>query len=231
MIPRILRWTYQLRCHRFMGWAMERWPSALLLGAAAWIVGRWLLRSRPSLPAWHWLALALLITLTIGVLWLRRWAARRTYILFEPQTDLPQPAGQALDPAEKLLIRATGRFEVGSKSHFFADLLGYWRTFSTREHAVMAIVHPSRFLWLGAMPEEDLGMWYIFFQPQDIESVTPGLLTYGATTRPALCVRYRAIPAAPPGRKQAAKPVPRVAYLTFDDEPSRRTAWADLLAN
>jgi hypothetical protein len=176
----------------------------------------------------------LLILLAGGWLWLRGWAARRQHVLFLPQPE-PPPAGQALDPTDKILIRATGRFEVEGKSHFFVELLAYWRTFATREHAVMAIVHKSRFLGLMRWPEDELGMWYIFFRPEAIEAITPGRLTFGTAQRQALGVRYRSAPAETgiSGRKsrRPAKSLSETTYLTFDDDAARRRVWADLLAD
>jgi hypothetical protein len=158
------------------------------------------------------------------------------YLIFTAQPELPVPAGQALDPADKIALHATGQYEVEGKSHFFADLLAYWRTFATREHAVMAIVHESRYLLFGTMPESDIGMWYIFFKPRDIRSVAAGQLTYGAQHRPALAVSYLGPPGpSPSGLRRLFSKAPTrekmTAYLVFDDEAGRACVWADLLAD
>ena len=135
-----------------------------------------------------------------------------------------------MDPADKFPLRATGQFEVEGKSHFFADLPAYWRTFATREHAIMAVVLPSRYLLLGALPDADLGMWYMFFDPQMVETIMPGDLTFGTARRPALEVSYRCPPdPAHPRRSlvQILRRRPpagqhRTIYLSFDDEVARR---------
>ena len=108
-------------------------------------------------------------------------------------------------------------FEVEGKERLFADLLAYWRSFGSREHAVMAIVHRSRFLLLGSVAERTLGMWYVFFTPAMIEAITPGTAAFGAATRPALRVAYRFTPPAA-GRKAARPPSPASVYLSFADE-------------
>lgn len=228
MTGRLLKFAYQLWLHRFGRWGLDEVFILGTWGAAIFILASWLVRGKPPVPAWHWAAWAALLAAGAAMVGLRTWAARRQYLLFEPEPDLPLPVAQALAPEDKLLIRATGRFEVEGKSHFFADLLAYWRSFATREHAVMAIIHESRFLLLGTVPEHEIGMWYIFFRPEDIVAITPGQLTFGAAVRPALCVTYNIVPTAPPGKNQRKKPIRDTAYLIFDDEAARAAVWADL---
>ena len=231
MLPRVLYWAYQLRAHRCGGWALDRWLATLPLLAAVIVLARWYLGERSALAAWQWATLALLIIAGGAVLWLRRWAAGHAYLVFEPQPDLPPPDGQALDPGAKILLHATGRFEVEGKSGFFAHLLAYWRTFATREHAVMAIVHNTRLLLLGHRPEEEIGMWYIFFRPEEIEAVTAGRLSFGSTVRPALRLRYLSTPTTPRKRRKPTQPISELVYLVFDDEATRAIVWADVRAD
>ncbi len=262
-----LRLAYDLRIHRLAGWALDAWAAMLPMAAAALLLARWLLASGPSpqrrlaedgwpiLPAGHWLGLAALLLAAGAALWLRLWAARRRYGIFLPDASAPPPGPAALDPGDKVKLYATGRFTVQGKSRVFAGLLAYWRTFATREHAVMAIAHASRFL-LARRPEADVGMWYLFLKPADIEAITPGRLTTGRVTRPALRVAYRAAASGPSPQRRLAedagrdagrsarrslaervrgsptegRPVIETADLGFDDEPARARVWADLLA-
>jgi len=130
---------------------------------------------------------------------------------------------------DKVQMRATGHFAVDGKAYDFADLLAYWRTFASREHAVMAIVHESRCLLVGTLPDELIGMWYIFIAPGAVREVTAGRLAFGAETGPALRVRYmRKEPA--PDEKKPPRFVEETAYLRFEDDAARRRVWADLLA-
>jgi len=153
-------------------------------------------------------------------------------VAFTSQPGIAAPAGLALDPKDKVKLHATGTFEVEGKTHFFAHLLAYWRTFTSREHAVMAIVHPSRFLKLAHMPEEHVGMWYIFFRPEAIRTITPGLLSFGAQTSPALRVSYlNSPPSSDKDQGRAAKRSLVTVHLAFEDEESRQRVWADLLAD
>lgn len=229
-MPQLLYLAYQLRAHRFGDWALDRWGATLAWGASAVVVGQWLLRGRPALPIWHWLILGLLLAGGIGLLALRGWAAKRAYVVFAVDTQTSKPHPHALPPEDKVALRATGRFEVEGKTGLFADLLAYWRSFGSREHAVMAILHPHRFLGLGRIPDERLGMWYIFIQPDALIEVTPGQLTFGRQTRPALRVVHRYTPPRPEGKK-AHPPVRETVYLAFEAIGARAAVWADLMAD
>jgi hypothetical protein len=80
------------------------------------------------------------------------------------------------------------------------------------------------------VPENDLGLWYIFFRPEDVCTITPGRLTFGATGRPALRVVYAIVPTASIGRKRPSQPIIDTVYLAFDDEAARGKVWGDLRA-
>jgi hypothetical protein len=164
---------------------------------------------------------------------LRGWAQSRSYVVFTPQPGLIAPDAAALPPSDKVPVRATGRFEVEGRPGFFADLMAYWRTFASREHAVMAIAHESRFLSVGSRPAQDLGMWYAFFRPETVDAVTAGSLAFGSRAGPALRVAYRHAPApSDDGQRRAqSKPVRTVLYLACEDEEARGRIWADLMAD
>ena len=229
-MTRLSRLSYQFRTHHLGGWSLQRWAITLALGAAALLALQWLFRGQPPTPWWHWL---LPVGLTVGAvaLWgLGRWGASRYYVKFTADPEAQPPAPAALRPGDKVQVRATGRFAVNGQAHDFADLLAYWRTFASREHAVMAIQHDSHWLLLGTMPEELVGMWYIFFASEAVRDLTPGRLTFGADTGPALRVRYSgAAPA--PGEKKPPRVTDETAYLRFEDDATRRLVWADLLAD
>ena len=233
MSGRIYKMLYQLLAHRSGAWSLLRWIVTLIWGAALVIVLQWLLRGRSPVSLLHWLVLGLMALMGLAFL-LAAWRARRrSFVAFTAEQDILAPQGAALDPTDKVLIRATGAFEVSGKTHLFADLLAYWRTYASREHAVMAIVHDTRYLLIGGMPEENLGMWYIFFKPETIQAITPGRLAFGAVDAPALRLAYMHTPHAPQDRKRRRPPksVRRDMYLSFGDEEDRRRIWADLLAD
>ena len=233
-MSRLLRTMYRLRYHTFADWALDRWLMTLAFGAGLliWLAGR-------RDPGWTAaLESGVLALIGLIILFLRNWAAGRMYVDFKPQpSSSPPPPGAALDPNDKIALHVTGVFEVEGKQHFFAGLLAYWRTFATREHSIMAIQHPSRYLLLGSIPARDTGMWYIFFAPSLLSGITPGELSWDGLRRPALQVCY-AIPLAidpPAWRRILQLPVQtserRLLYLVFDDRPAQLRVWADLLAD
>ena len=232
MTGELLEIAYRLRHHRLGDWGLDRWGVTLAWGAAALILLAWVFRGRPVVPPSHWTLLALLVLIGLALLGLREGGAARSYVAFTPEEGLASPVGQALDPADKILIHATGRFEVAGKTRFFANLLAYWRSFATREHAVMAIVHDTRFL-VGRMPEADRGMWYIFFKPADIQQITAGQVTFGRERRPGLRVTCRHLPETSGDKKRRSRPRPTnvATYLSFKSDADRSLIWADLLAD
>jgi len=205
----LFKWCYQLHGHRWNGWPLDCWLSfALILLVGLALLG--------MLPGGRITAcIAALASLSLwGVL---LWARRHRYVIFiaEPPPADPGPPAP-LEPSDKVELRATGHFAVEGKEHDFSELRAYFRTFATREHAVMAIVPPSRFLLLGSWPTHEVGMWYIFFRPQQILGLTPGTLRFGSHARPALRVVYQ------------AEKGPETVYLSFDDPADRQRVWADL---
>ncbi len=238
MRPRMLKLAYRLRYHYWGYWSLEGWLTGLGLAGAVLALARRLPEYLAGGSLALWALPALPVALALAVKLYARWAAAATYLIFTPESGVTAPVPHALLPADKVLIRASGRFEVQGKSHFFAGLLAYWRTFASREHAVMAIVHPSRFLLFGTMPERDQGLWYIFFCPDKMLALRPGRITFGRDQQLALQVTYQPPrPPSPPSRRRNARPRPRplpppeTVYLTFDDEASRAQVWADLLAD
>ena len=92
----------------------------------------------------------------------------------------------------------------------------------------MAIQHASRFL-LGSVPDGWIGMWYVFFKPEDVEEVVGGEVTFGAARRPGLQVTYTRQPFSEGNKPK--KPVLEPVYLAFETETARDRVWADLLAD
>jgi hypothetical protein len=227
-MARLYKLAYQLRMHRLGDTQLDVLTRNLAFLAAAIILIQWLLRGRPALPAWHWLTLGLILFVAFGIIALNNAAGRAGYVRFAAQPAPPPPPPLAMSPDDKEPVRATGRFEVQEKRGFLADLPGYWRTFGSREHAVMAMQGNSRFL-LGSLPPDRLGMWYAFFRPEDVEEVTAGVVVFGGDKRPGLRIAYRFVP--PSDGKKPKKPVREVLRLAFDDEAARNRVWADLLAD
>jgi hypothetical protein len=72
-------------------------------------------------------------------------------------------------------------------------------------------------------------MWYIFFTPEMIETITPGVMQFGRTRRPALRIAYRQTPPATEKRKPST-PLIQIIYLGFADPTAQQIVWADLLS-
>jgi hypothetical protein len=234
VIATVLQALYVLRRYQVMGAPAQRWIVLLLLLAA-------LLMAIGLLPgglAGGLIGLLLLIALLAG----QRLAKGRQYVDFQAEpAGQPAPAATPISPAEKLAVHATGLFEVEGKAQRFTELPAVYRSFSTREHALMAVVQPARRLaGLARWPEEELGMWYIFVKHGELHQVQPGVLGFGRARRPAL--RLLVEQALPDKNavldawglqwgKDKSKLATRqqTIYLSFDGEAERARVMGDLV--
>ena len=199
---------FEVRMRTWLNWALVMLAllALLLVGGAA----RWVLAAIP-------LGLILLLSL------LNRIARRRYYIHFIPETpEPPEDPPPPLWPQDKLLHHASGHFEVEGKEADWARLIAYYRTFETREHAIMARLTPARFLKVGEFPPQQLGMWYRFIAPDDLLEVEPGRIYFGGREEPGLRLRYRRV-------NDKGKPLEDRFFLHFDSEADRARVLADLL--
>jgi len=210
----VLQFSYRLQRHIRFGMPLARWLGLLLLVVAGWSLYRWW--------PFAWQA-ALLIGLFLGYFFVLAWAARSGYVRFTPGPDgssgserTPDPP-PPLRPEELVPVRASGWFTVEGQDQYFVDVEAGVETVKTREHIVMGLIRPTRFLLLGRWPKRDTGWWYIFFQPSTIHEIRPGRLTFGARSRPALRIVY-----APDADTV------QTLYLAFDDPVTLRRVWDDL---
>ncbi len=166
-----------------------------------------------------WTAILALVLLLISFL-LEAVGEKSLYVEFKPSGETP-PDPAPLRPEEKVHIRATGQFEVEGKRKKFANLEAYFRTFNNREHAIMAWVPASRYLLVGKWPEEDLGLWYIFFKYDQMVELVPGTVIFSGESK--RCLRIRHIDS------EKEKPKELSTFLSFSTEEEMRAVWADLL--
>jgi hypothetical protein len=210
---------YCLARQQIGGMPLIRLPQWLLLIAAGlwapgWLPGRWWVTG---------LCLVMLLALQLALVRLRR----HDFVLFTASAQ-PVVTPQALAARPKIPIYATGQFSVENKSRQFTWLPGFYRTFATREHALMCQVAGRTLLPIGRWPETEIGLWYVFFTPPEIQQVRWGKLAFGRTALPAIAVTYRST-SQPPPRRRANDSGATTVYLAFQQEDDGRTILADLL--
>ena len=188
----------------------------LLFLAGLWLIG--------FLPGGRWISVGWLLLLLALEVWLFRWK-RRDFVHFV-ESACPAVQAQALDAKIKIPIHATGLFRVETKSQRYTWLPGFYRTFATREHALLCQVAARSFFKLGRWPEAEIGLWYVFFQPETIQQVRWGMLHFGAHLRPALAITYQILEN-PPKRRQ--DPPSETIYLAFQQVEEGAAILADLL--
>jgi hypothetical protein len=210
---------YQLNRHHFSDIPLSRWIQIGLLALAG-------IAFISRVPA-YWIVASALILLFLLFTASSIYWRRQNYMAF---TEKPQPvvALKALKPADKLPILASGDFSVEGKQARFTWLQGYFRTFATREHALLCLAQPSRFALLGNWPEKEVGMWYIFFRDQDVESIRWGEVSHGGEKLPGLAVGHQVfIPKQ--GRFSRERTLHRTFYMACREEEDLRRILADLL--
>ena len=212
------RLIYHLDRMLLAGAPTVRWIDGLLLllgvlGAFAFVPG-------------HFLTTGICLALLISFIWLRRHWRIRDYVQFR-ESALPPVTPQPLAPSDSVPIHASGYFTVEEKSERFTWLQGYFRTFATREHAVICLVQPKRFL-LAEWPEKDVGMWYVFFFPKAVRNIRYGTVSYGRMTQTCLAIEHEIlIPKR--GRFSRERIVQETVFLASPTEEDTRRILADLL--
>jgi hypothetical protein len=199
---------------------------------ANWMLGGALLASVPLVLQGQLWSSATAAALVAAALLLRIlvWrAGRRDGVRFEADPAMLAAVALPSEPLaarDKLPIHATGCFEVGNKVRRFTLLPGYYRSFATREHALLCLCRGGRRLLVGAWPEAEVGLWYAFFRPQAIRRVEAGSLRHGPLLRPALAVEIDAVPTRGRVRRRAVERL----YLCAEPATLARI-WADLHAD
>jgi hypothetical protein len=210
---------YNLTRFTWADMRLIRLPQSLLvLATALWATG-WL-------PG-RWWATGFCLLLLAALQWkLQRWR-QQDFVRFVASTP-PTVKPQRLDPKQKIPVQVTGRFAVENKIQRFTWLPGFYRTFATREHALLCQATKRTFLWLARWPETEVGLWYIFFTPQVIQRVQWGALQFGRHSRPALAVTYL-LPDDKTQRRRAETHT--TVYLAFVDQAEGSAIFADLLVD
>jgi hypothetical protein len=211
--------AYQLSRQGIAGFPLIRWLYGLLLAGAL------LLPFFAPVLGWWGSAGVLLLA---AALWLwQRLARARGYIRFTPEahatrTVLPQP----LAPADKLPVYVTGTLSVERKVRHFAALPGFYRTFATREHALLCQVRPRRFGGLASWPEEEEGLWYAFFYARQVRRLQRGRIVFDRAACEGFLLEYE--PDMPlDGKSKRRQRI--TLYVAFPHAADCDAAIADLL--
>jgi hypothetical protein len=168
-----------------------------------------------------------LALLTLHLVWSAQ-ARRRDYVRFA-ETAPPTTRAPALAPGEKLRVHVTGLLTVEGRYRRFTQLPGFYRTFSTGEHAALCLVRDRTWAVLARWPEEEVGMWYAFVLPSSIAAVRWGTVHYGAHVSSAVALHYQLeIPAGPKRRRPELRQ--ETLYLSFADERDGLRLYSDLKA-
>jgi hypothetical protein len=201
------------------GFRLIRLPQWLLLAVA-------LLCILAPLPGRWWIATGC-ICLLVVLQWSLFRLQRRDFVTFRPAA-MPAVQPEVLPASEKLPIFATGHFTVQDKNQRFTWLPGFYRTFATREHALLCQLAERPLAGVANWPETEVGLWYIFFMPEAIRELRWGKLAFGRTALPAIAVTY--VPAEERAdRRRSTGLRLETIYLAFTDEQTGRTILADLL--
>lgn len=163
--------------------------------------------------------------LLIG-LWLWEWSARKQgYVRFTP---LPAPpvTPKPLPPKAKLPVYVSGLLAVENKARPFAAVPGFYRTFNTREHALLCRVRAQGITGLGAWPPDEEGLWYAFFTADHVHSVRTGIIAFDRTPMAGFAVDYT--PPQPLDGKRRRRPQRQTLYVAFPQPEDFQTALADL---
>jgi len=189
----LLRLGYRLWHHRIGSWSLGYW---LPLAGAVWLALAYHKATWPFALAFSAVAFVL-----AGVMLVAR---QQGYLRFRRDESLAAhlpPGVAAIEPDEKVPIRASGLLEVKDARRYLVEAEADYATMETREHIVMARIPPSRMWLVARSPEEDEGWWYTFIRPVCVQSIQTGWLHHGLRPRPALEIVYRR-PVTDKGRPQ-----------------------------
>jgi hypothetical protein len=127
-------------------------------------------------------------------------------------------ASKPLEVDQPLLCWASGLLGVEGKKRALAGERASISFVRTREHIVMAQVPRTRLLLLARVSRADVGYWYAFFHPRQVQSVRLGTLYCGFSKRPGLELWVA-------GEKSAQSVQ---LYLGFEDSDGRQRVLDDL---
>jgi hypothetical protein len=192
-----------------------------------WVVGIgvFLLWLPGWLPGGQWVSVAMVLVLAaftaIG------WRLRRNdYVSFQAD-GRPQTPPASLPPETKIGVHVTGLLSVEGREQRFTWLPAFYRTFATREHALICHCNTTHSLGIGRWPNEEIGLWYVFFRPDEIRLLNWGRLHYGRYARRTIVVDYEQVITNP--RNERQRTIRERLYIACDNEMDAHLVFADLL--
>ena len=210
---------YNARRHEIGSLPVTRWIFLVLIVLAlVWLTGLWPGR---WIGSSFWLVAACVVGLSTRLL------QRNDFVRFYAGT-LPDVTPKAMNPDDKYAAYITGLFAVEGRYARYTMLPGFYRTFATREHALLCLVRDRRFLRLSRWAADQTGMWYVFFMPADITAIEYGKLQFDRTLHNAVAVTYQTTIPAKNKLKRDRDVVETVYIVPRSDEGGRRIL-ADLL--
>ncbi|MEZ4708205.1 MAG: hypothetical protein R3A44_13420 [Caldilineaceae bacterium] len=210
---------YQLSRYYVAGAPLFRWlVLALFAVGVVWLAAQW--------PG-QWMGAAPWVIAALVLIYLRRLWRSNGYVHFDTAPP-PTVEPMRLSADQKLPIHATGHFSVEGKAQYDTWLPGFYRTFATREHALLCQVMDKKIWKFGRRPPDEIGMWYIFFMPNAIEGVRWGQLHFGAQPQLAIAIDYQ-VEVQAEGRFRNAKTRIETLFIATQNEEDARTIMADLL--
>lgn len=208
---------YQLSRGHLLGLPLLRWLYFVIIVLAfVWTAF--------NLPGGWIVSAALLAAVVLLAITVR--ARQRSMFVAFAERDLPALSAEVMPPAQKRPLYVTGTLSVEQKVRTFTALPGFYRSFATREHALLCQVRERRIWSLGVWPEDEIGLWYAFFTPQQIEAIQAGDVQIGRRILPGIAITYRPVAPIRPRRQTAML---TTLYLAFVDETDRMAVLADLL--
>jgi len=212
----LLYTSYKLKYHYFIQISLRNWLWVLVFAP---LVAAFIRRM-----AWY----SAISSSVLGTLLLLGidWSRRQGYAIFEPAPlGANAEAGPPIQADEQVPCRAFGLFAVGGDRRTMVNEPARISYVSTREHIVMVYLRQTRFLLLTRSEGAEVGCWYAFFTPQDVQRVETGHIQCGIRTQPGLAVRYRS---AEEGEDTETRNQVDTVYLAFDDTGTLQRVLDDL---
>jgi hypothetical protein len=210
---------YNARRHELGGMPLTRWIFVACMALAlVWLTG---------LAPGRWVGVGFWVLAASAVGVSTRLFQRNDFVRFYAGTA-PDVTPKAMNPDDKYSAYITGLCVVEGRYARFTMLPGFYRTFATREHALLCLARDRRYLRIGRWTADQICMWYTFFMPADITTIEYGKLQFDRTLHNAIAVTYATtIPAK--NKLKRDRQVQETLYIVPGSEEGGRRIWADLL--